>query len=102
MWAPRDYQAFAREGFMQNAIVYRCVRMIAECAGAVPLLLYDGDTEIEDHPLLALLRRPNAAQTTPDLIETLVGHLLVSGNAYLEAVSVEGDSKSYMRSAPTA
>ncbi len=22
VWAPRDYAAFAREGFMQNAIVY--------------------------------------------------------------------------------
>src|SRR5262245_44906509 len=29
-WAPRDYAAFAREGFMQNAVVYRAVRMIAE------------------------------------------------------------------------
>ena len=40
--APRDYAAFAREGFMQNAIVYRSVRMIAEAAASVPLLLYDG------------------------------------------------------------
>ena len=29
VWSPRDYAAFAREGFMQNAIVYRSVRMIA-------------------------------------------------------------------------
>jgi phage portal protein BeeE len=27
---------------MQNAIVYRCVRMIAEAAASVPLCLYDG------------------------------------------------------------
>lgn len=42
VWAPRDYLAHAREGFMQNAIVYRCVRMIAESTGSVPLLLYQG------------------------------------------------------------
>ena len=48
VWTPRDYAAFAREGFMQNAIVYRCVRMIAEAAGSVPLLLYSGANEIED------------------------------------------------------
>ncbi len=93
VWAPRDMAAFAREGFMQNAIVYRCVRMIAECAGSVPLLLYDGDTEIEDHPLLGLIARPNPAQTRADLIETLVGHLLVTGNAYLEAVSLGADAR---------
>ncbi len=43
VWSPRDYAAFAREGFMQNAIVYRCVRMIAEGAASVPLLLYEGE-----------------------------------------------------------
>lgn len=35
VWSPRDYGAFAREGFMQNAIVYRCVRMIAEAAASI-------------------------------------------------------------------
>ena len=32
VWSPRDYAAFSREGFMQNAVVYRCVRMICEAA----------------------------------------------------------------------
>ena len=47
VWTPRDYAAFAREGFMQNPIVYRSVRMIAEAAASVPLLAYEGDQEIE-------------------------------------------------------
>jgi HK97 family phage portal protein len=88
VWAPRDYAAFAREGFMQNAIVYRSVRMIAEATASVPLLLYDRDTEIEDHPLLKLLRRPSPAATTQDLIESLVGFLRVSGTGFVEAVGV--------------
>ncbi len=41
-WGPRDYACLAREGVMQNAIVYRCVRLIAEGAASVPWLLYDG------------------------------------------------------------
>ena len=40
VWSPRDYGAFAREGFMQNAIVYRSVRMVAEAAASIPLILY--------------------------------------------------------------
>jgi HK97 family phage portal protein len=90
-WAPRDYAAFAREGFMRNAILYRSVRMIAEAAASVPLLLYSGDEEIAEHPLLALLARPNAASTAPDLLEALYGFLLVSGNAYLEALPLGQD-----------
>ncbi len=91
VWAPRDYAAFAREGFMQNAIVYRSVRMIAESVGNVPLLVYDGSTELTDHPLAALLRHPNAAATSADFLEQLIGFLLVSGNAYLEAVAIDNE-----------
>ncbi|MBX9592509.1 MAG: phage portal protein [Hyphomonadaceae bacterium] len=75
---------------MGNAILYRSVRMIAEAAASVPLLLYAGDEEITDHPLLALLARPNPAASTPDLLEALYGFLLVAGNAYLEALPLGG------------
>jgi len=90
VWAPRDYAAFAREGFMQNAIVYRSVRMIAEAAASVPLLLYDGDDEISEHPLLDLIARPSPDQTTADFLESWYGFLLVAGNAYVEAVGLSG------------
>jgi HK97 family phage portal protein len=89
-WAPRDYAVFAREGFMQNAVLYRAVRMIAEAAASVPLLLYQGVDEIAEHPLLALLARPNPGATGTDLCEAWYGFLLVSGNAYLEAIAVDG------------
>jgi len=91
VWSPRDYAAFAREGMMQNAIVYRAVRMVAEAAASVPLLLYDGAMEIESHPLLDLLARPNPVSTRADLLEAWYGALLVSGNAYMEAVAVGGE-----------
>ncbi len=75
---------------MQNAIVYRAVRMIGEAAASVPLLLYEGADEISEHPLLDLLARPNPVCSAPDLLEAWYGFLLVSGNAYLEAVAVGG------------
>ena len=83
IWTPRDYAAFAREGFMGNAIVYRCVRMTAETAASVPLLLYRGEEEIPDHPLLDLINRPNPIQVGPEFLEALFGHLLVAGNSYI-------------------
>src|ERR671923_1129362 len=54
-WMPRDYAAFAREGMMQNPVLYRSVRMIAEAAASVPLLLRQGEAESpEDPPLFPL------------------------------------------------
>src|SRR5690606_31290729 len=85
-WMPRDYSAFAREGMMQNPIVYRAIRMISEAAASVPLLLYEGDRELDEHPLLELMRRPGSGRTSADLLEAWYGYLLVSGNAYVEAV----------------
>ena len=88
VWSPRDYASFAREGFTQNPIVYRSIRMIAEAAASVPLDLFSGDTEIGEHPLLDLLRKPNPMQSRPDFLEAWYGFLLVAGNTYAEAVGV--------------
>jgi len=91
VWTPRDYVTFAREGFMQNAIVYRSVRMIAEAAASIPLLVYEGGAEVEDHPLAALMARPSLDHTGVDFLESWFGFLLVSGNAYAEAVAIDGE-----------
>ncbi len=86
VWTPRDYAALAREGFAQNAICYRCVRMISESAASVPLNLLEGKQVLDEHPLLTLLKRPNSVQSGRDLLEDWYGHLMVAGNAYLESV----------------
>ena len=91
IWSPRDYAAFARDGFMQNPVVYRSVRMIAEAAASIPFTLFSGGQEFDQHPLLDLLRQPNPLQCLPDLLEAWYGFLLVSGNAYVEAVALGSD-----------
>src|SRR5690606_32422678 len=72
---------------MRNPIVHRSVRLIAETASAVPWLLYEGAAELEDHPLLSLLERPNAHQAGATFLEALYGHLLLAGNAYVEMIA---------------
>ncbi len=47
---------------MQNPVVYRSIRMIAEAAASVPLILSEGENELNSHPLLDLLKAPNNAQ----------------------------------------
>ena len=89
VWTPRDYAALARAGFAKNPVVYRAVRMIAEAAASVPWLLYEGTAELDAHPLLTLLARPNAREAGTAFLEAVYGHLLTAGNAYVEAVAID-------------
>jgi HK97 family phage portal protein len=89
-WTPRDYAALAREGYVQNAIVHRSVKLVAENAAAVPFLLYDGATAHDRHPLLDLMARPNPRQEGAAFLESLYAYLLLAGNAYVEAVALDG------------
>jgi len=92
-WTQRDYAGLAREGFMRNPVVHRAVRLIAETASAIPWLLYEGAAEMDDHPLLQLLARPNQRQAGATFLEALYGHLLLSGNAYVELVEAGQDAR---------
>jgi HK97 family phage portal protein len=89
VWTPRDYAALAREGFQKNPVVHRAVRLIAEAAAALPLTLLDGGRMLDRHPLLSLLARPNPREGGARFLEGVYGHLLVSGNAYVEAVAAD-------------
>lgn len=93
VWTPRDYAALAREGYQRNAVVYRAVRLVAEAAASVPLLVYEGRHERPDHPVAQLLARPNPRDAGQALFDALYGHLLVAGNAYLECAAVRGDPR---------
>lgn len=86
VWTPRRYDSLAAEGYQKNVIVYRCVNLIARGLGSVPWLLYHGEREIEQHPLLNLLNSPSPRQAGSAFMEAVAGYLLLSGNSYIEAV----------------
>ena len=88
-WTPKNYAALAREGYAGNVVGYRAVRMVAEAAASVPLMLLVDGKEVDAHPLLQLLARPNAAQTGRELFENLYAFLMVAGNAYAELVTLD-------------
>ena len=77
------YQQLAKEGYLKNAIVYRCVNEISKGASAVPLLLKNGDEIVEQHPLIDLLNRPNPLQSYSEFFNSLFGYVLLGGNAYI-------------------
>lgn len=90
-WSPRDTVSLTKTGFSGNPVGFRSVKLIAEAAAALPLVCQDADRRYETHPVLGLLTRPNGAQGRAELLEALYAQLLLSGNAYTEAVSPDGD-----------
>ena len=90
-WSPRDTATLTRTGFAGNPIGFRCVKMIAEAAAALPLVLQDSTQRYAEHPLLTLIKRPNPAQGRAELLEALFGQLLLTGNGYIEAVGTDTD-----------
>jgi HK97 family phage portal protein len=96
-WTPRDYAALAREGYVANAIVHRAVKLVAENVAASTWLVYEGAVQREGHPLLDLLARPNPRQEGAAFLESVCAHLLLAGNAYIEAVTVEGQGSKDVR-----
>jgi HK97 family phage portal protein len=85
-WSPRDVVSLTKTGFQGNPVGFRAVKLIAEAAAALPLVLQDDMRRYEAHPVLGLLARPNGAQGRAEFLEAVYGHMMLTGNAYLEAV----------------
>lgn len=86
-WSPRDVVSLTRSGFTANPIGFRAVKLIAEAAAALPIIIQDAERRYETHPVQALLARPNAGQGRAELLEALFGQVLLTGNGYLEAIA---------------
>ena len=100
------YESLAREGYMQNSVLFACVKEIAEAVAGVPWLLYhrpaDGElAEITDHPLLNLIKNPNPFQSQFEWIEAAVTYLYLSGNTFLEAVGPSNPQERGLASPPS-
>ncbi|MDX8349652.1 phage portal protein [Cognatiyoonia sp. IB215446] len=88
-WSPRDVASLTRAGFTANPIGFRAVKLIAEAAASLPVVVQDAERRYETHPVRSLLARPNAGQGRAELLEALFGQVLLTGNGYLEAVADE-------------
>jgi HK97 family phage portal protein len=100
---PRSYEAQVREGYLNNAIAQRAVRLVAEGVASVPL-------DSSDDKAATLVLETSGGQS---LLETLAVQLLLHGNGYVqlltapdgsltelyalrpERVSVEADSRGW-------
>ena len=92
-WSNRGFASLVNQGFAKNPVVYRCVRLIAEAANRVPLVVEDNGQRVDEHPLSTLLARPNGRQSGGEMLEAVFAYLQTAGNAYLQAGVVDGAVK---------
>ena len=77
------YDQLSEEGYTENAIVKKCIDLIANNASRVKINLFRGDQEVDDHPLKDLLYSPNPTQGQVEFFASLYSYLLISGNSYI-------------------
>lgn len=81
-WGRRDPSSLVRDGYLRNAVVYRCVRLIAESAASIPL-------RASSEELSELLARPSPEESGKQFLERLYAELQLTGNAFAEQIGFE-------------
>jgi HK97 family phage portal protein len=79
---PKSYEAQVREGYLNNAIAQRAVRLVAEGVASVPL-------DASDDAAAALVMATSGGQS---LLETLAVQLLLHGNGYVQLLTAPDGS----------
>lgn len=88
IWTPRRFDALIREGYEQAVWAYACVGWISRLARDTKWIVTVDDNEVDRHPLLTLLKRPNPQQSGSGFIESIVGFNETAGNTYIERVGI--------------
>lgn len=89
------YVRAAREGYAGSEIVYACVEELATSAAEPRMAAYTGRgkqrQQLDEHPILDLLDRPNPFMDRYHFWAAVIMYLSISGNAYIEKVRSEAD-----------
>lgn len=93
VWSDWDNAKAAREAYQQNVVAAMAISKIAEGVASVDWEVWRGEKQLTDHPLLELLERPNPMQSGREYMEAYVSFLMIAGNAYEEAITVQGEPR---------
>jgi len=84
------YEDLAKEGYESNPVVYRCIRFIADALKSMPVIIMDGEKEVApEHPMRLVFDAPNPDQVWEELVDAIVGHLVLAGECFLEGVRLD-------------
>lgn len=99
VWALINYDDFVRNAYSKNPIVYRCIQLISQMAASTPWMLNDKDLDESNDRLAMTLMQPSDSMAHADLVEALIGSMLLAGEAFVEGMEVRGQlvEMAYMR-----
>lgn len=85
VYAPIEQDDAIKKGFDQNAAVYSITKKYAKKAASIERYLENkaDETEIENHPLMKLLTRPNPTQSHYAFFKTVYAFYKVCGEAFI-------------------
>jgi HK97 family phage portal protein len=88
LFPSENYKTLSEAGYKNCMTVNACINAIAKNAASLEWTVENsaGD-EIANHPFLALLNTPNEMQGKRPFLIELIGHLLLTGNAYILQVN---------------
>lgn len=87
------------DAYRKSLYVYACVSKIAEKVASIDVNLYQitnskGDTkEVNSHPALDLIYKPNQRNTKAEFIESLVINMLLGGECFAYKIRAENNNK---------
>lgn len=87
-WMNQSYKSYAEEGYIKNIVAYHCITRIAQSVADIPYYVQVNGKEVQKHPALQLLKRPNIKQSYKTWMQQVVMYRLISGNSYLLANTV--------------
>jgi HK97 family phage portal protein len=95
VYPSRDVAGLATEGYDRIPLIWSCVGLLADTAGAVPLRVYEEDgqgnrTPLPTHPLAVLMRRPNPQMSGDELIGSIIANASITPFTLIELVRSEG------------
>jgi HK97 family phage portal protein len=96
-WMDANYENFSNKGYIKNVIVNKAISTIARNVASNEILLYNKDNQEIKHPVISkLIQTPNPVSNMFDLLENIVMHLYISGNAYLNFIAYNNQLESYL------
>jgi len=87
-----NYLGFSKEGYQKNVVVFRCIRLIATACSGIKWELYVNGREVETHPILDLIQKPNPMQGWSSFFESVIAYYQIAGNTYIEGVGPNPNS----------
>lgn len=95
-WQIVDVETFIREGYSANTLIYSAINYKVRASYSAPMRAYTGDPENPeplplDHPLAAVVERPNPYQSKRAFLGQLLTYLNIAGNAYVLMAGREKD-----------